>query len=58
MDDTGFVTSHGKSKPKVPEANTFYVAKKYFSFTRPVKISRSQLCLLQVMIGNDTVLLN
>ena len=49
VDDTGFVTSHGKSKPKVPEANTFYVTKKYFVHKTSKDLKKS----IVFIAGND-----
>ena len=47
--DVGFVTSHGKSKPEVPESNTFYVTKKYIVH----KTSENLKKLIVFIAGNN-----
>ena len=40
VNDLGFVTSHGKSKPS-PAANVYYVTKKYFTHKTSVDLKKT-----------------
>ena len=44
VNDLGFVTSHGKSKPS-PAANVYYVTKKYFTHKTSVDLKKT-ICFL------------